>query len=75
MMVAPMQTDEGVSAASAPASLKSPLTIARDEWKIWLACALLSFFLASILMSGWKEGLLPNLAYPYSYSGDFLFHS
>ena len=49
-------------------------------WKIickywWLAIfgAILSFILASILITGWPAGLLPNLNYPYVYSGDGLY--
>lgn len=45
------------------------------EWKWWLAGAIFSFVLASVLMSGWPAGLIPNLAYPYSYQGDGLSHS
>lgn len=45
------------------------------DWKWWLFGAIFSFFLASILMSGWSAGISPNINYPYKYSGDSLFHS
>lgn len=35
--------------------------------------ALVSFVLASVLMTGWPAGLIPNLASPYVYSQDALF--
>lgn len=49
--------------------------ILRAEWPWWLSGAILSLFLASVLLSGWPAGLLPNLAYPYTYHGDSLFYS
>lgn len=39
-------------------------------WKFWLPAAIFSFFFASILMSGWPDGLIPNVAYPYFKGGD-----
>lgn len=42
------------------------------EWKLWLPFSILTFFLASLLMSGWPNGLIPNLQYPYIYGGDGL---
>lgn len=42
----------------------------RHGWKFWLPAAIFSFFFASILMSGWPEGLLPNISYPYFKGGD-----
>jgi len=49
-------------------------SVVRSDWK-WLALgAVLSFFLASALMSGWPAGLLPNLAYPFTYDNDGAFH-
>ncbi len=45
----------------------------RQEWSLWLTGSVLSFFLASILVSGWPEGLIPDLSYPYAYNGDSLF--
>ena len=46
-----------------------------SEWKWWLPGAIFSFFLASVLMTGWPGGLVPNIAYPYIYNGDGLSHS
>jgi phosphoglycerol transferase len=34
----------------------------------WVFGAIFSFFFASILVSGWPNGLLPNLEYPFSFS-------
>ncbi|MDF3054221.1 MAG: sugar translocase [Gammaproteobacteria bacterium] len=45
------------------------------EWRWWLIGAVFSFFLASILMSGWPTGLLPNIHYPYAYQGDTFSHT
>ena len=42
------------------------------EAPIWLPCAILTFIAASVLMTGWPAGLVPNLSYPYSYTGDML---
>jgi phosphoglycerol transferase len=39
-------------------------------WKFWLPAAIFSFFFASILMSGWPDGLIPNVTYPYFKGGD-----
>ena len=44
-----------------------------SEWKYWLPGAILSFLLASIFISGWPSGLIPNLSFPYNYCGDSLF--
>lgn len=63
--------DETLEAA-APLALRE---IVASDWKLILAGALASFFLASILTSGTPEGLLPNLSAPYSYGGDGLFHA
>ena len=44
-------------------------------WKeaaIWLPCAALTFVAASVLITGWPAGLVPNLSYPDNYSGDAL---
>lgn len=51
------------------------LTIFKSEWRWWFPGAILSFVLASVLMTGWPSGILPNLAYPYIYHGDGLSHS
>jgi phosphoglycerol transferase len=50
-------------------------TILRSEWQWWIPGAIFSFVLASILMTGWPTGLLPDLSYPYTYQGDGLSHS
>ena len=49
--------------------LKSRLIFVREMY-IWLPLSVAVFFLASVLMSGWPEGLSPNLKYPYSFIGD-----
>ena len=46
--------------------------ILADETAIWLPLAMVAFVAASVLMTGWPAGVLPNLAYPFSYSGDAL---
>ena len=43
-----------------------------SEWRWWLAGGCLAFMIASIVMTGWPTGLLPNISYPYSYNGDGL---
>lgn len=53
-----------------PVSLQS---IIFNEWKWWLSGAIFSFVLASVLMSGWPTGLLPNLDYPITYRNDSAF--
>lgn len=45
------------------------------EWRWWLPGMVLSFILASILLTGWPAGIIPNLSYPYTYKGDGLSHS
>ena len=45
-------------------------TVAKTDWYIWLILALLAFVGASLLMSGWPQGLYPELITPYSYAGD-----
>jgi phosphoglycerol transferase len=60
------------------AAFSSPVSLCRvflAEWKWWLSGALISFELASVLMTGWPSGLLPNMSYPYIYSGDGLSYS
>lgn len=37
--------------------------------------AIVAFFGASILMTGFPEGLMPNVSYPFVYAGDGLSHS
>lgn len=51
----------------------TPLSVVfRENWKLILLGSLFSFFLASILMSGWPAGLWPNVETPYIYNGDGL---
>lgn len=45
------------------------------EWHLLIGGAIFCFMLASIMMSGWPNGLLPNLSSPYVYSGDGLSHA
>jgi phosphoglycerol transferase len=55
------------------AALDIPLNLFREliqGWKFWLPAAIFSFFFASILMSGWPEGLIPNITYPFFKGGD-----
>lgn len=47
----------------------------RTEWRWWVLGGLLSFVLASILMTGWPKGVWPDLSFPYIYQGDGLSHS
>jgi len=51
---------------------KSVATILATEARIWLLCAVGTFVLASVLVTGWPGGLVPNLSYPYRYDGDML---
>ncbi len=55
--------------------VRSFLAILTLEWHWWCIGAMFSFVLASILMTGWPSGILPNLTYPYIYQGDGLSHS
>jgi phosphoglycerol transferase len=45
------------------------------DWMVWLPGSAACFLLASILMTGWPAGLIPNLEYPYIYFGDALSYS
>ena len=49
---------------------KPILHIFKTEWLIWLSLAVVAFVAASLFMSGWPMGLLPELMTPYSYDGD-----
>jgi phosphoglycerol transferase len=49
--------------------------VARQEWRWWLPGALLCVLVASLLTSGWPQGLLPRLDIPYWYTGDGLSHA
>lgn len=66
-----MRTSLRVDANGTP-TLRSILAA---DWKLILIGALTSFFLASILISGIREGLIPDLSTPYGYAGDGLFHA
>lgn len=51
--------------------ISKPISIIfKTEWLIWLPLAVLAFFGASLLMSGWPNGLSPELITPFSYDGD-----
>ena len=45
-------------------------TVAKAEWNIWLPLSVLAFIAASLLMSGWPGGLIPETIIPFSYAGD-----
>lgn len=51
------------------------LEIIQAEWRWWVAGGMFSLVLASILMSGWPNGVWPELSFPYAYQGDGLSHS
>jgi len=44
----------------------------RRDLSLLAAGVVLSFFLASVLLSGWPAGLVPNITHPYIYGGDGL---
>lgn len=46
-----------------------------NEWKWWVPGAVFSLILASLLMSGWPTGLIPDITYPFVYAGDGLSHA
>jgi phosphoglycerol transferase len=45
-------------------------SFAKSEWRIWLPLGIIAFVAASLLMSGYPTGLLPELHIPFTYSGD-----
>ncbi len=49
---------------------QSFLSVAKQEWVVWLPGAVICFIAASLFMSGWPGGLIPDLAKPYTYAGD-----
>ncbi|WP_259696518.1 DUF7024 domain-containing protein [Pseudomonas canadensis] len=55
--------------------LASLWQVFKSDWVIVLGGAFLSFVLASVFISGWPSGLLPDLSAPYRYAGDSLFHA
>jgi len=58
-----------------PINLISISKVFLNTWKWWLIGALICFELASVIMSGWPKGLLPDLKFPYIYKGDGLSHA
>lgn len=54
---------------------RSLLAIIRTEWPWWVAGGAFCFVLASVLMTGWPNGIRPELSFPYTYQGDGLSHS
>jgi phosphoglycerol transferase len=58
-----------------PTNLISISKVFLHTWKWWLIGALVCFELASVLMSGWPKGLLPDIKFPYIYKGDGLSHA
>ncbi len=44
--------------------------LTKSEWRIWLPLAVFAFIGSSLLMSGWPQGLLPELETPFIYAGD-----
>lgn len=46
--------------------------IPKKDLLIALLGSIFTFFLASILMSGWPNGLVPNIEFPFGYEGDSL---
>lgn len=54
---------------------RSLLDVLRSDLRLWLPFAVLVFFVASILMSGWPSGIVPNIQYPFTYDSDGLSHS
>ena len=47
--------------------------ILKDDLVIWLPGAFIVFLFASVLMSGWPDGLIPNIKYPFVDQRDGLF--
>lgn len=45
-------------------------TVTKAEWLIWVPLSIIAFLSASLLMSGWPSGLIPETLVPFSYSGD-----
>lgn len=44
--------------------------LTQSEWRIWLSLAVFAFVAASLLMSGYPQGLRPELDVPFIYGGD-----
>lgn len=64
-------TEGGVVARLTAAAVR---LVARRDVAIAFGGGLACVLLASILMSGWPAGLLPNLHHPFVYAGDALSH-
>ncbi|WP_312837956.1 DUF7024 domain-containing protein [Atlantibacter hermannii] len=47
----------------------------KKDWLYFVLGALASIILASVILSGWPQGLIPNFKTPYLYSGDGLSYS
>ncbi len=45
-------------------------SVAIKEWAIWFSGAVLCLIAASLFMSGWPSGLIPDITKPYTYAGD-----
>ena len=52
-----------------PVVLSSLIRVLRSEIRVWGPLAVLSFLLASVVMSGFPTGLKPQTQYPYQYRG------
>jgi phosphoglycerol transferase len=51
--------------------ISQPISILlKAEWRICLTLSILAFIGASLFMSGWPVGMLPELTIPFSYTGD-----
>lgn len=60
-----------VAYKTSPTMIVSPISkILKSEWPIWLPLAMVAFVAASLFMSGWPKGLLPELTIPFNYDGD-----
>lgn len=49
--------------------------IVRREWSFLVGGAAFLYVFVCTYMSGWKASVTPDLATPYGYSGDLIFHS
>lgn len=45
------------------------------EARVWIPLSIIVFITASLLMSNWPAGLIPNTQYPYLYSSDGIFNA
>lgn len=67
-------SEPSINAVARPASVPFvPLRqVCKEDWLALCAGMVASFLLASIFMSGWPSGLMPDIHVPYAYSGDSL---